>query len=77
MKKLNLCVSIAVGSLIAMPAFAGPLGGILDLVLGQHHTSPPCGAPAPLLAAGLPAFILLGGGALMTKLFRQRSLQNQ
>jgi hypothetical protein len=29
------------------------------------------GAPAPLLAAGIPAFLALGGGALATKLIRR------
>ncbi len=30
------------------------------------------GAPAPLLAAGIPAFLALGGGAAMARLVRRR-----
>jgi len=33
---------------------------------------PPDGAPAPLLAAGIPAFIAIGGGALAMKLVALR-----
>lgn len=29
-------------------------------------------APAPLLAAGIPAFAALGGGALVARVFRKR-----
>ncbi|HTR16718.1 MAG TPA: hypothetical protein VMI52_06760 [Acetobacteraceae bacterium] len=29
------------------------------------------GAPAPLLAAGLPAFVALGGGAALARLLRR------
>jgi hypothetical protein len=36
---------------------------------GQGGGNP---APAPLLAAGIPAFVALGGGALVTRLFRKR-----
>jgi hypothetical protein len=32
---------------------------------------PTVGAPAPLLAAGIPAFLALGGGVLATKLIRR------
>ena len=57
-----------------MPAFADTLGGILGglpIVGGLlGGGSSPAGAPAPLLAAGIPAFIALGGGALLTKLLR-------
>jgi hypothetical protein len=33
--------------------------------------APTVGAPAPLLAAGIPAFLALGGGVLATKLIRR------
>jgi hypothetical protein len=34
----------------------------------RHHGG---GAPAPLLAAGIPAFVALGGGAAITRLVRR------
>jgi len=34
--------------------------------VGAYH-----GAPAPLLAAGIPAFVALGGGAVFTRLLRR------
>jgi hypothetical protein len=34
-------------------------------------TQPVQGAPAPLLAAGIPAFLALGGGVLATELIRK------
>jgi hypothetical protein len=33
---------------------------------------PPQAAPAPLFAAGIPAFAALGGGVLVSRLFRKR-----
>ncbi len=36
--------------------------------VARHHH----GAPAPLLAAGLPAFAALGGGAAALRLIRNR-----
>jgi hypothetical protein len=56
----------------AIPAFADPIGGILGDLGGFFHHSPPAGAPAPLLAAGIPAFIAIGGGALVMKLIARR-----
>jgi hypothetical protein len=55
----------------ALPAFADPIGNFWGGIGGFFHGSP-SGAPAPLLAAGIPAFIAVGGGALAMKLFRHR-----
>jgi hypothetical protein len=43
-----------------------------DYVEGARivRTSPVQGAPAPLLAAGVPAFLALGTGVIATKLIR-------
>jgi hypothetical protein len=45
--------------------------------LASIHFDPPNGAPAPLLAAGIPAFIAIGGGALVMKIIgrHQRSAE--
>jgi len=56
-----------------LPAGAAAESLTLDLNLdlldfGRKH--PP--APAPLLAAGVPAFAALGGGALASRLLRRR-----
>lgn len=63
-------------------AFAGqpPGGGLLCQLLPflcqvghpGHPGHPGNPAPAPLLAAGVPAFIALGGGVLVSRLFRRR-----
>jgi hypothetical protein len=34
-------------------------------------------APAPLLAAGIPAFIALGGGAFVGRIVRRRKTRSQ
>jgi hypothetical protein len=41
---------------------------------GGHHGGGGGGnpAPAPLLAAGIPAFTALGGGVLVSRIFRKR-----
>jgi hypothetical protein len=44
---------------------------LVGLAAQAAYASPPVGAPAPLLAAGIPAFLALGGGALATKLVRR------
>jgi hypothetical protein len=75
MKKLTVFASgLAVTCLTSLPAFAGPLNDLLGGLFSHHLISPPCGAPAPLLAAGIPAFIALGGGALLVKFFPQRDV---
>jgi len=77
MKKLSVFASgLAVTCLTSLPAFAGSIGDILDGLFCHHPAHPPCGAPAPLLAAGIPAFIALGGGALLAKFFAQRDAQD-
>jgi hypothetical protein len=40
--------------------------------LASIRLNPPDGAPAPLLAAGIPAFIAIGGGALAMKIIGRR-----
>jgi hypothetical protein len=47
------------------------LVGLTAQVALAAVSAPPSGAPAPLLAAGIPAFLALGGGALATKLIRK------
>lgn len=59
-------------------AFAGGRGGLLCglfpwLCGGGGHPGP---APAPLLAAGIPAFTALGGGVLVSRFFRKRKTQD-
>lgn len=64
-KKLTtLLTPCFVACVTALPAFANPIWGWGG---GPSH-----GAPAPLLAAGIPAFIAIGVGALAMKLFRNR-----
>jgi hypothetical protein len=73
MKTTKLFISTCfVTCLTALPAFADGLGDIpiVGGLFGGHGGTE--GAPAPLLAAGIPAFIALGGGALAMKLFRRR-----
>lgn len=40
---------------------------------GPHPKAAP--VPAPLLAAGIPAFAALGGGVVVSRLFRRRKDQ--
>jgi hypothetical protein len=54
-------VAVAVFALVGLTALAAYAGNL----------SGPFGAPAPLLAAGIPAFLALGGGVLATKLIRK------
>ncbi len=52
------------------------LGGLTMAVLAFHPAFATPVAPAPLLAAGIPAFAALGGGVAVTKLvkrFRRKS----
>jgi hypothetical protein len=53
---------------LAVAALA--LIGLMALAAGAAQPIP-SGAPAPLLAAGIPAFLALGGGALAVKLIRK------
>jgi hypothetical protein len=52
----------------------------LTLVAGAARAVPvavsaPHPAPAPLLAAGIPAFIALGGGAFIGRMVRRRKTE--
>ena len=52
------------------------LGGLTMAVLAFHPAFARVAAPAPLLAAGIPAFAALGGSVAVTKLmnrFRRKS----
>ena len=56
----------------------------LSLVAGVALTQPSTSvasahrrAPAPLLAAGVPAFLALGGGALVGRVMRRRKTATQ
>ena len=52
------------------------LGGVvvaLSVGVGQAFAAVSShAAPAPLLAAGIPAFVALGGGTLVSRLLRRR-----
>ena len=63
--------STALSSLVffAAPAFA--VLAVVGLTVEAAWAGGPVGAPAPLLAAGIPAFLALGGGVLVTKLIRR------
>ncbi len=81
MKKSNFLVSTAaITVLLSAPAFAsngfggqGLLGDIFQSLgfcsgnNGGHPGSGPSGAPAPVLAAGLPAFAALGGAYILAE----------
>lgn len=41
---------------------------ILGICIGGGRGHP---APAPLLAAGIPAFVAVGGGVVMSRLYRK------
>lgn len=76
MKKLLgiLAVAAAVVMVGAQAAHAGET----CILWFCWPTSPGGGgspAPAPLLAAGIPAFTALGGGVLVSKLLRRRKTQ--
>ncbi len=72
-------------SLLSIPSFSLPTIHLasftlpivkLPPIICPPVTNPPCpttthGAPAPMLAAGLPAFITLGGGVLVAKMLRR------
>jgi hypothetical protein len=57
----NYPLAVAMLALVGLAAQVAEAGGSIVSV----------GAPAPLLAAGIPAFLALGGGALATKLIRR------
>jgi Na+-driven multidrug efflux pump len=50
------------------------LAGVANAVPIAGPTKP---APAPLLAAGIPAFLALGGGALIGRFKRRRKSDRQ
>ena len=72
-------IALAVALVSAHAAFAGeiciPFFGCINFGGGGGGggNNP---APAPLLAAGIPAFFALGGGVLVSKLFRKRGPQS-
>jgi hypothetical protein len=70
-KVIPFVATILVTCVTAMPAFADDLLSNLPIV-GSWFGGSPAGAPAPLLAAGIPAFIAIGGGALAMKFFARR-----
>jgi hypothetical protein len=55
----------------AMPMLAVVILG-LALTAGTANASVPRPAPAPLLAAGFPAFVALGGAAWVGRIVRRR-----
>jgi hypothetical protein len=61
---LKIVVTAAVIGLLPAIASATPCPSV---GCGGPHR-----APAPLLAAGIPAFIALGGGAAVARLLRRR-----
>jgi hypothetical protein len=67
-------MALGVVLVAAHAAFAGevcfPVLGCFDIGGGGGGGGNP--APAPFLAAGIPAFTALGGGVLISKLFRKR-----
>jgi hypothetical protein len=70
---LVIVAALLVSCAMATPSLAsGPhpyLRGLFVAVyFHRHHGG---GAPAPLLAAGIPAFLALGGGAATTSLVRR------
>jgi hypothetical protein len=69
MKNLKILVAGVAGfSLASFPAFACNLWApFLDCAVAVQAVPQPHAAPAPMLAAGLPAFLALGGGFLATK----------
>jgi len=76
-----LGLTLATSLVVATAAFAGPGPGPVGQPPGNRCfilCSPPGGhpAPAPLLAAGLPAFAALGGGLFVSRLFRRRAAQS-
>jgi hypothetical protein len=60
---LKLSAGIVALSLITGAAIALPPSSV---------SSPPRQAPAPLLAAGIPAFLALGGGAFVGRMMRRK-----
>jgi hypothetical protein len=58
----NYPLAVAVLTLVCLMALAAYAG---------DGPPPRLGAPAPLLAAGIPAFLALGGGVLATKVIRR------
>lgn len=67
MKTSGMMVALMVwGLLMIAPAFA-------DNDPPPPPPPPPAAAaPAPMLATGIPAFIALGGGAVLVRLLRKR-----
>jgi hypothetical protein len=65
----KLVLTAAMIGVLPTIAFAAPCPAI---GCGFGHT-----APAPLLAAGIPAFIALGGGAGIVRLLRRRRMRAQ
>lgn len=57
----------------AQPCFLFNCGGNPGQPSGPPAPPGPHTAPAPLLAAGIPAFVALGGGALVAKLRRKKT----
>jgi hypothetical protein len=45
--------------------------------LAMASVQAPHPAPAPFLAAGIPAFLALGGGALVGRVMRRRKSRNE
>lgn len=65
---------LLVGTHAALAGHGGGCDGIellgICIPIGSGGGGKP--APAPLLAAGIPAFTALGGGVLVSRLFRRR-----
>jgi hypothetical protein len=71
---LIIAGALVLGASLATPSFASsgdhPILRKIEIAIYKHRHSGG-GTPAPLLAAGIPAFLALGGGAATTKLVRR------
>ena len=61
--------SVLVSAVVLSGLLSGAQMATAQTAAGWIHGRP---APAPLLAAGIPAFAALGGGLLARRLIRQR-----
>ena len=62
-----------IAKLIACAVVVASVAGVASAQLGPSPV-PPHKAPAPLLAAGIPAFIALGGAGFVGRILRRRRL---
>lgn len=82
MRRVGLFLVVAVSLVAIRPGAAKAdlltdIAAFFGIVLSSSHHAPNHGygsAPAPLLAAGIPAFMALGGGALLAR--RKRAAAN-